>query len=74
MITITRRELERRLLIELRKAPGCGAATGVTVFPLEDGGWSIADFNAGAADRNACSDALGEVEERLQGQMRLADG
>jgi hypothetical protein len=74
MITMTRRDLERRLLAELRKAPDCEAATNVTVHPLEDGGWSISNFNAGTSDRDVCTDTLGEIEERLHGQIRLADG
>ncbi len=74
MITMRRRDLERRLLAELRKARDCEAAANVAVHPLDDGGWSISNFNAGTSDRDACADALSEIEERLQGEIRLADG
>jgi hypothetical protein len=74
MITMRRRDLERRLLAELRKAQGCEAAGNVAIHPLDDGGWSISNFNAGASDPGACADALNEIEERLQGKIRLADG
>jgi len=74
MITMRRRDLERRLLAELRKARDCEAAGSVAVHALDGGGWAISNFNAGTSDQGACADALGEIEERLQGEIRLADG
>jgi hypothetical protein len=67
----SRAEIERLLLQELQTSDGCQGALGISVVHFDDGydegpNWTVAAYNAGAANDFACERALMSIVARFQ--------
>jgi hypothetical protein len=66
----TKEEIERLIIAEMKTFAHCEHAVGVIVVPIDDctstASWTVARFNAGRSDRDACDGALQIIVPRFQ--------
>jgi len=62
---MTKEEIERLIIADLRRLAGCRRARAVTVAPLVDHGsaatWTVVRFHTGGSDGEACDRALQHI-------------
>jgi len=67
---MTKQEIEQLLIAELHTFPGCEETLHVAIVPIEDHAkdatWTVARFNCGSSDGEACDRALHRIVPRLQ--------
>ena len=66
----TEQEIERLLIAELQTFPGCEETLHVAIVPIEDHAkdatWTVARFNCGRSDGEACDRALHRIVPHFQ--------
>jgi hypothetical protein len=66
----TKEEIERLIIAEMRTFANCENALGVIVVAIDDDAdiatWTVARFNAGRSDHDACDGALQIIVPRFQ--------
>jgi hypothetical protein len=68
-VPITKEEIERLIVGDLRGFPGCEDAQGVIVValnPLSKATWTVACFNPGNSDGDTCDRALQHIVPYFQ--------
>ena len=69
-LPVTKHEIERLLIAELRTFPDCEQARQIVVIFIENhknaGMWTVSCFNPGSSDGDACDRALQHIVPRFQ--------
>ncbi len=69
-LPMSKNEIERLLIAELRTFPNCKQALQIDVIPIEDhtepATWTVSRFNHGQSDGESCDRALQHIVPRFQ--------
>jgi hypothetical protein len=69
-LAMTKEEIERLLIAEVRTFPDCKQALQIVVIPIEDhtdpATWTVSCFNHGKSDGDACDRALQHIVPHFQ--------
>ena len=69
-LPVTKDQIERLIVGDLKSFPGCENALGVVVVPVPvhstTVSWTVSCFNAGSSDSEACDRALQQIVPHFQ--------
>lgn len=69
-LPVTKEQIERLIVGDLQRFPGCKDALGVIVVPVHAHGatatWTVSCFNPGHSDGDACDRALQHIVPQFQ--------